>query len=131
METTLMIKCDIKHAPEILLAAQKIIEREVEAKEHKIKRAAQAMFSSLSILEWLILHSDRKEEYICRDSDGNEFDIGIFDRVKNDMRCELCNDDQQYQITHVVGTKDSREPKYCFSHYQSINVYSRFIKEGV
>lgn len=128
METTLMIKCDIKHAPSILLAAQKIIEKEAYTKEVRIRMAAHAMFNSISIQEWERLEIREKTTYICIDTDGNEFDIGVYNKEHYGMKCELCTDIQHTEYPNVVGTRDTREPKYCFQHYMVINEDSRFRK---
>ncbi len=128
MEITLSIKCDSKHAPAILVAAQKIIEQTKQEAEHKIKKAAQLMFCSISVYEWERLEIHEKTKYICIDADANEWDIGIYDKATYGLRCELCTDEQHKEFPNVVGTRDLREPKYCFQHYMVVNEDSRFKK---
>ncbi len=133
METTLMIKCDIKHAPAILLAASNIITKDKEEREHRLKtelKEVQAVVS-LDVHQWMKLTAIEKQKHINRDSYGNEFDIAMFNRENYGMTCELCTNEQQAEVPFVVGTSDTREPKYCFQHYQLINENSRFIKKGV
>lgn len=132
MQTTLTIKCDIKLAQPILLAASKIIERDKEQEERRIRRNTVLIHNfPLSVRKWMQLDVDVKQKYICVDTEGMEFDIKVFDREANGMVCELCSNEQQAEVPAVIGTSDTREPKYCFHHYASINQDSRFVKKGV
>ncbi len=124
METMLTIKCDIKDAQEILYEASKIIQKT------KTKPVVQEIPKVISVHEFIGLKHSEMVKYICVESDGNEREIGIF-TTRNYISCEMCEEEDKTNHTFLIGTLDSREPKFCFDHYFIINQDSGFIKKGV
>ncbi len=103
----------------------------------------------LSITEFMKLPDNVKTDYFNRifpsgeenKTDYFDHDIGIFSAHEyTDMSCEVCRgitegwifNADQYSPTgekheKFIGTGDSREPKYCFTHYAEVNKTSDFI----
>ena len=84
----------------------------------------------LSVYEFMQLENHEMVKYVCVECDGNEWDIGIF-TTRYDLSCETCGDEAKNNHTFLIGTSDSRDAKFCFPHYTSLNKESRFIKKGV
>ncbi len=88
----------------------------------------------INIYKFMELEDTNKTEYICVDEDGNEYDIKIFDRTSSSYQhlyCETCGVGVNMSRKHLIGTSDTREPKYCYGHYIILNKNSRFIRKGV
>ncbi len=75
------------------------------------------------IEEFMKLPDEEKEKYWLRIEDGNEFDIKTFSGPSH-MLCEMCG-----ERTRLIGTSDTREPKFCFKHYALLNKDSEFIRK--
>lgn len=75
--------------------------------------------------------SDRDKEKYYLHYEGNVFDIEIFYhwnlRVEWDMCCEACGKEVDHHYL-LIGTGDTREPKFCLPHYAEINKDAEFIR---
>ncbi len=81
----------------------------------------------LNIFKFMSLEDSEKVKYTLY-CDDNEHDIGIFDRNKYGMSCECCGVGVNVERTKLIGTQDTREPKFCYNHFITINMNSRFVK---
>lgn len=171
MDTKLIIKCDIKHAQEILYSASKIIERgsigifnvepsEADNKSPEIgcnfcdwtgntaemscndygNRTCPKCWTVLvfageikqddgiDIYKFMALDDEDKLKYYVIDPDGAEYDIAIFDRRAYRIHCDICGVGVNIDRTNLIGTSDTREPKFCYVHYIQVNQNSTFYK---
>jgi hypothetical protein len=74
-----------------------------------------------------------KSNYMLVTAEDAEFDIKVFELTSIDdayMQCEMCDGNQGYRATMLIGTADEREPKFCFPHYKEINRDSKFVWVG-
>ncbi len=84
----------------------------------------------LNIFRFMSLDDSEKVKYTLY-CDDNEHDIGIFDRnesCSNGMSCECCGVGVNVERTKLIGTRDTREPKFCYNHFITVNMNSRFVK---
>jgi hypothetical protein len=89
----------------------------------------------MKIAEFMQLSNEDKEKYFLRvfpsasnKADFVEHDVMVFaaEEVKDfGMTCEICGKED----AELIGTSDSREPKFCMEHYADINATSEFYKE--
>ncbi len=68
------------------------------------------------------LTDTEKERYWLKVEDEVEFDIKTF-YGRQDMKCEMCE-----ERSRLIGTSDSREPKFCYKHYEEINKDAEFFR---
>jgi hypothetical protein len=84
----------------------------------------------MKIDEFVKLSDRDKEKYYLHTEDGNDFDIEIFYhwnlKTEWNMKCEVCTEDQLHYL--LIGTPDTREPKFCLEHYAEINQDAEFIR---
>ncbi len=76
----------------------------------------------MKIKEFMLLPEAEKERYNLHIYD-NDFDIKVFhshEGMACDFNCGI--------KTPLIGTGDTREPKFCFNHYVEINKDAEFVK---
>ncbi len=83
----------------------------------------------LDVYKFMALDDEDKVKYI-NVADDNEYDIAVFDRRKNYMYCDVCGQGVNLERHYLIGTSDTREPKFCYVHYIQINTDSKFVKDG-
>ncbi len=86
--------------------------------------------NNLDVYKFMALDDKDKVKYYCVDEYDNEFNIQLFNRDINDMHCDVCGVGIHVERTSLIGTPDTREPKFCYIHYIQINTDSKFVKIG-
>ena len=94
-------------------------------------------YELMSLTDFMALDNKEKEKcFHITKSDNKNFDeyaldIGIYDKTNFgtnkqnwELYCELCN----IPPKKIIGTKDIREPKFCFKCFMTINQNHLFVK---
>ncbi len=151
MEITLTFKVDIKDMQAVVYAAKKEIEHGENTRDQErldimhndqdllrnaaIRPAPREVnyrhANELDVYKFMALDDEDKIKYVCVDEYENGYDIRIFDRRKVEMRCDVCGVGVNLELHFLIGTPDTREPKFCMQHYANINRDSRFVKKGL
>ncbi len=110
------------------IAELRVLNSPIDTHCPKCNTVIKRMNQGINVYKFIALDDDEKGKYNCIDENGDEYDISVFDREKDEMSCELCGLAVNTDREKLIGTSDTREPKFCYIHYIEINARSRFIR---